>query len=102
MIVLEIQNNPFYDLAQLIRFARTNEEQLAQSPEVTIIQKTHAIKIAGLDMVEYKLLKKPRDIIARTVFLRAGMFLLNFMLLTENEADCALFDELLNSIRLGR
>ena len=100
MIVLEIQNNPFYDIGHLTQFVRTNEEKMVKSAEMQIVKSTHQVRIANLDMVEYELVKKPRNILARTVYLRAGKFLLNFMLLTENESDCKLFDELLNSIRL--
>ncbi len=100
LIVLEVQRDPYRDLNHFINFVRTSEEKWAAEPDTKIVRHTRLISIAGIEMVEFEFLKEAKNLTARTVWLRKGIFALNFMCITPDAADLALFDEFLHTIQL--
>ncbi len=99
-ITVKAQHYWARNLNAFIRDIRQHEAKKLTIPNSRIIQQTHHSNIAGIDLVEFEYEIVPQHFFSRQVYLRAGPFMLNFMLDTVNEADRRLFDEFLKSIRL--
>ena len=90
-IILEVQRDSLQDLNALVLGVRRNEARWKEVPHVRIVQSTHRISRAGLDMVEFDFVEEPQNLVSRQVFLRSGSFILNFMLNVVNAGGLGLF-----------
>jgi hypothetical protein len=99
-IVLEVQRGRIANLNTLIRDVRREEAKWAELPNFTITRRTHLVRTAGFDSVEFEFVKEPQNLRARQVYLRTDVCVLHFLLNTEVESDLGRFDEFVNSIQL--
>ena len=100
MIVVEIEHNRARVLNRFMREVRAREVNFSGLPNVRIVQRAHASKIAGLDVIEFEFVEERQHLISRQVHFQADQFTLSFIFNTGTELDLPLFDDFLKSIRL--